>query len=77
MALSSSPRRRASEPDHAPHPSPRPFRPASFEITPPEVYRDRRRFMQAGLALATLPWLAESAQAGLAAQKARCLLMSR
>ena len=25
--------------------------------------------MQAGLALATLPWLAESAQAGLAAQK--------
>ena len=44
----------------APHPS---------EITPPEVYRDRRRFMQAGLALATLPWLAESAEAGLSAQK--------
>ena len=44
----------------APHPS---------EITPPEVYRDRRRFMQAGLALATLPWLTESAQAALSAQK--------
>ena len=48
---------------------PDPSAPLPSEITPPEVYRDRRRFMQAGLALATLPWLAESAQAGLAAQK--------
>lgn len=48
---------------------PDPSAPLPSEITPPEVYRDRRRFMQAGLALATLPWFAESAQAGLAAQK--------
>ena len=48
---------------------PDPSAPLPSEITPPEVYRDRRRFMQAGLALATLPWLAESAQAGLAVQK--------
>lgn len=46
-----------------------PSAPLPSEITPPEVYRDRRRFMQAGLALATLPWLAESAEAALSAQK--------